>query len=408
MIDHHEITATLQPIGLALKIKTAKVTLDEGWSPYCQAEFTCVLPEGSDRTAVDLRTSELRVVGQMRQDFGATFALAVITAQIGASLAALTTFLASENLGKITRTYYTPWNGASIRGSVIRPFNLYVTERAFDDSAKELTIVAASDDVRLNRDRLNAAALYDPSTLSVREIAQVVVSRYGATLDAAAADATVAMVDATKWRPGVSAVDYLDPMLEAASLRLWCSEVGVWTITERQATTPGAVVLSPTDTMTGHVDRMTLEPEVWADAVIIKYQWNDDLGVAQESFDRAGATVPRAALSIVKRDTRYPGSGAAAGILERTQNRGRVLDVRAISAYDLTPGMAATITPPATIAQTGYLAAITWQLPDAEMNVETRGLVDTPVTAYVYGAVGKKYTDVPIGMTYATFDWSGF
>jgi hypothetical protein len=70
--------------------------------------------------------------------------------------------------------------------------------------------------------------------------------------------------------------------------------------------------------------------------------------------------------------------------------------------------MGAQITPIAGQVQTGVVSAITWRAPEAQMAVSTRGLVDTPATAYIFGPPGTSYLDVPVGISYTEFEWSLF
>lgn len=407
-IDRHSAIALVTPIGVTLGVKSVKATLDEGWSPYGQVTLVCSLPSPTDRDLLDLREHDLRLDLRLRRDFGDSGALADLTADIGGSVAALTALMGGQPLSSLTNRYYTPWNGASVRAAVTRNLNLLVTERRFDDIAKELTLTATTDESLLLGDALVSAAPWDPGTTSLKAIVQRVLTRYGATLDAASLDATVAVSTATIQQPGVGMWEYLDPMLEAASLRLWCDDQRVWRITERQSVVDGSVTITPSGSMTGHVDTMTFDPEVWYDAVVVEYRWVDDFGANHVAVDAAGAQPAKAVLRVVRENTRYPGPGAAAGILTRGQGRGRVLDARAISDYYVTPGMAATIVPPYTDSQTGYVSSVQWELPEAEMSLATRGLVEISPDSFLYGD-DVTFADIAISnptLAIQDFDWS--
>lgn len=402
-VDMHTLLAVLEPIGVTLDVKSADVTLDEASAPYADVRLTCAMLSPEDRALFDLRASDIRLSLDIRQDFGEAWSLASLTADIGGSMAALTALLGGLALGNLTNRYYRPWNGSAVIGTRHRILDLYVIQREFDDVGKEVTLTARSDEALLIGDALISTSPLDPASTSLRTISEKVLARYGAPLEPGATDATVAEVDATVWKPGVGAWAYLNPLLEAASLRLWCDELGVWRLTERQSTTPGAVTITPTGTMTGHRDTMTLNPDVWYDAVVVEYRWTDAFDLNRVEYDVAGPQPAKAVLREKRDQVVYPGPGAAAGILNRGQGRGRVLDVEAVSDYRVSPGMAATVTPPETPAQTGFIAAVNWRLPADEMSVSTRGLVDTPPESWLFAPTGLAWLDIAIGTSWLEY-----
>jgi hypothetical protein len=96
----------------------------------------------------------------------------------------------------------------------------------------------------------------------------------------------------------------------------------------------------------------------------------------------------------------FPGPGAAAALLERKRGRGRVLEVSAVSSYDTYPGRAVAITLPATAVQTGYVSAVTWDHPADEMTVKSRGLIDTPESAWMFLFSGDSWNNSPAGASW--------
>lgn len=406
--DAHTLLAIVQPLDLILDVKRAEITLDENRAPYGEVRLTCPLPGEADRTALDLRDESLRLDLRVRRDFGRPWSVADITAAGGEAVAGWTDILGGEPLSVFTAAFYRPWNGSQVRAAQRRTFDLYVLERLFDDVAKELTIIATTDEAQLLTGALVDSAFYDPGTVDLAEIVALVLDRYGLSLSADSETATVAEAEGTIQRPGVTDWDYLHSMLEAASLRLWCDEAGVFRISTRPATAEGTLALSAGASMTGNSDRMTFDPEVWFEAVVVHYAWTDVLGVSFEAWDVAGDMPARAVKTFERPGVIYPGPGAAAAILGRQTGRGRVLEVSNVSDYTATPGMAVVITPPDTLAQSGYLQSVSWSIPEAEMRVSTRGLVDTPEDAYLFGDE-TTFADVAISaptLEIEDFEWS--
>lgn len=367
------------------------------------------MPDSLDRDLVDLRDRELFVEFEQRQEFGTVWPLADLTAESKPGpvvLSEITALLAGDSLSSITNLFHVPWNDV-VRPARTRVGRLRVGDRELNDTNGTMRITAASGEERMIGDALISTTPWNPASTSLDVICRAVLARYGAVLSPGGADATVAQVSATIWQPGVGAWQYLNPMLEAASLRLWCDELGVWRLTARASATSGSLTITPTRDLTGLVDRMTLDPDTWFDAVVVEYSWTDEAGVGQKQWDvYPEGVVPRAARR-VERQTVYPGPGAARGLFRRGRGRGRILDVQALSNYATTPGMGVTITPPDTDAQTGYVSAVTWRYPDDEMDVATRDLVDTPSTAWAFVLAGIKWSDAPVGMSWLEYTPEG-
>jgi hypothetical protein len=403
-VDRHTLTARVASVGVTLNVKSARVSLAEDRAPYASVELTCSNPTPTDRELLDIRDDDLLVDVRLRRDFGEAWSLADLTDIVGGSMAELQQLLDGGRLSVITNALFRPWNASQVIASQSRNMRLWVTDRQFNDETGEATVTAASGEVLLIGDRLAAASAWNPGSTDLATIAQAVLNRYGAQLQAGASTATVAESEATLWAPGVAAWDYLDPMLEAASLKLWCDDAGLWYLTERQPTVAGQVTASALVNLTQYTDRMTFDSNVWTDAVIVEYRWVDDLDLNQVAYDFAGAQPSRAGSHFVRENTVYPGPGAAAGILNRSQGRGRVLEVGTISNYTHTPGQAAQITPVVGDVQTGYLSAVEWKYPEGEAELRTRGLVDTPETSWLNVPAGVSWLDVPEGTSWLEFE----
>jgi hypothetical protein len=379
--DRHSITATIDPLDLVLDIKTADFSIDESRAPYAELRITTALPTSDQMNLIDLTDQELRLVGQIRQDFGIIWDLGTLTEAGGNSVAVITSF-GGVTPSSITNRLFGNWNRIAYP-SQVRDFDLYITERSYNERNKEMEIKATSDESKLIFDTVVGATAVDPSSTDIATIAETVLDRYEAELAGTPSTGTVEEADATLWTPGTYAWDYLDTILEPAGLRLWCDETATWYLTERQSLQPGQLRISPTNLMLSHDDTMLYDPSIWYDAVVIKYEWQDDEGENQTAYDFAGVAVPRSALVETRPDTIYPGPGAAQGLLDRVQSRGRTIDVSAVSRYNATPGQAVTIEPPTGFDQTGYIVSVQFRLPDAEMNVTSRNLTENPVTSWL-------------------------
>lgn len=176
--------------------------------------------------------------------------------------------------------------------------------------------------------------------------------------------------DSFTWAPGVSAWDFVHPLVEAAGLRLFCDEYRVWHLVDPSTwTADGTLTLAAADNITDALDTIDRDGDDWYDSVVIKYSWLNKYGVPKVRYDAAG---PGGKVLLLEYDRAYPGAGAAAAILARSMAKGRMLDISAISDYLASPAMAFEATLPSTPEQTGVVSKVTWSHPADEMTVKTR------------------------------------
>lgn len=203
------------------------------------------------------------------------------------------------------------------------------------------------------------------------------------------------------WPAGVSAWDFLLPVTAAAQLRLFCDEQRRWRLVPSDYTVDGVVSATPATAREG-TDRIDRDGDTWADGVIVRYRWRAQDGTSMEKLDIAGTNGKVQIIDIARP---YPGPGAAEFRLNRLRGQGRTQNAVAIADHTAAPGMEARITLPGAADQVGRLQAVVLGLTDGFMELRTRGLTDTASTAYIFGAPGISYDDVPAGTSYDEFDW---
>jgi hypothetical protein len=204
--------------------------------------------------------------------------------------------------------------------------------------------------------------------------------------------------DMFRWVPGVTAWDFVEPLVQAGALRLFCDEARKWHLVDPALyTVPGLVQISAGTNAKEADDTITRYGE-WFDSVVIMYQWTTADGLSHTNWDIAGA--PGTKTILVEKRVPFPGPGAAAALLKRSKARGRVLDLTAVSDYKVTPGMSLQSSLPNSPTQSGLVAAVTWDLPADQMDVTSRGLGDLPSRAWLALAPGFKWTDSPVGDTW--------
>lgn len=213
--------------------------------------------------------------------------------------------------------------------------------------------------------------------------------------------------DMLVWQIGQTALTFLTPILQTVGLRLFCDEQSVWRLVDTSYLPRGLVKLTTGDNIHTLSDRASLtstHPDgspLWADAVVVKYTWLDRNADTQVRYDIAAPAGYRRAWFVELQEP-YPGPGRADYLLGRMQMRSRQLDVTARVDYQVTPGQEVTITTGDGTLQTGYVDAVEWDQTADDMTVRTKGLVDTPATAWNQLPYGHSWAASPVGASWAS------
>lgn len=177
------------------------------------------------------------------------------------------------------------------------------------------------------------------------------------------------------WKPGQNLHDFLEPLLEASGLRLFCDETRDWRLIDPNTyEVPGYAVVQSGHNATEGEDSISRNTDEWATGVVVRFRWVDADGIQREMFDVAGTDDK---VLMVDRESEYPGPGAAAYILNSLTGRGRTQDVVALVDLSVAPGQDVSIDLPGTVKQTGKVRSVTFGLSDGLMELGTRGLTDT-------------------------------
>lgn len=217
----------------------------------------------------------------------------------------------------------------------------------------------------------------------------------------ATADADLsAEPDALEWRPGVSAWDYVEPLVQAAGLRLFCDETRTWRLQPADARDPGQVNISPGFNLLSGTDILDPSGGEWADSVVIRYRWEDSNGDAQEAYDTATVEGARANSLHLDLERPYPGPGAAAAILRRMETRGHRLELEAVSNYAATPGMSVALQEPGQPLTLGWVQSVRFRLPERTMQITSAEARDIPDSAWLFLPAGETWLDSPLGASW--------
>ena len=368
-VDEHSIGAALDD-GTILDVKTATFKMDRGWAPYVQGTMT--IPRRLDLDAV---TEDHRVRVLMTQRFGRSKLASEISAMFpAATAAAMSTLYAGMTAAQVSALHFDPFNSFGVRASTTRFLDLTVRRVETGVRADETQIVLASDESIVQGFILMQTVGETFGSLSVRSIASQVLGRMGALLLDGTVDADIEFP--VTWEPGVSAWDFLAPIVQQSGLRLWADGRRVWRLDVDETPAVGSITLDGGDRVIDASLSTDVERGGWADAVVIRYQWRDEEDVEHVKYDIAGTNKPRNGILISYTDTVYPGYGAAAQVLRRRQRLGRSAPIAAVADYSVEPGMGLTISLADTPAQTGQVQSVEWRYPELTMTVEPAELAE--------------------------------
>lgn len=200
----------------------------------------------------------------------------------------------------------------------------------------------------------------------------------GAPSERKPADGIERLPELFTWEAGVSAWDFLMPLVSAAGFRLFCDEQRRWYLIDPQDWhVPGRYSVRPAITTSGQ-DVIDIASGEWYDGAVITYKWEDSDGISHSQKDSAGIN-GRVYAETIERE--YPGPGRAQAILNKSQGRGRVQDVTVQTNYNMRPGQEVQIDLPGTAAQIGTISRTDFGLSSGLVHLESAGLVETPAGA---------------------------
>lgn len=377
----------------------ASVTMDESWAPFIQGSLTCWAADAETLALLDPRL-DTRVTLTLKQSFGVIQTVAQFNAEwAGKTIADFNTAWAGKTFKDFNRAHTSAWNLTGFRAPSEITLDVTMRSRAVDHAAGTVTFEVASDEALLQDFALVSDTTEGTGGTSVLTAVNYALAKIGATVTGTT-DATVE-AESLVWAPGVSADRYLTPPLQAANLRLHCDEARVWRLGTPVFDTPGSIRLSELQSVTRAEQTISRDAE-WYDAVVIRYLWTDEFNIAVTAYDTA-TTPGYTKVLTLEYDKPYPGPGAAQGILDRAAGRGRVFDVEATSDYSVYPGKDLILTLPDTPVQSGVVSAVTWTFPADRMTVTSRGLTDTPPTAWVAAPEGYTWADSPAGTSWLDY-----
>lgn len=359
---------------LALNVTSLDVRMDEEWIPYIQARVVCALGDGSI-TSVNPQAGDVWVTVTAVRTFGRFDRISDVSRRYrGLTLAAFTERFRGSPLSAISQSLYHDYTNEGAMSRVDgRSWRLMLRSVAVDRKAGTVTMELASGEARLtdwqhmspNADRIPGAAMLD----KINWILRLAGFGSGVTYFPSTTPTDAELGNEAVRAPGSSALDFLTGLTRQHDLMLWCDEAGLWHLAKDRSL-PNTRKLRSTGNDRSVTEETTIRSrdDGWVTAVMVIYTWEN-----VDYYDIHTPFAPNPEDALVLRYNRpFPGPGLAENIYRRVRNRGRAMELVAVSQYGgISPGQFVEYSSPRETVR-GRLAAIRWQFPEDEMSIRLR------------------------------------
>ncbi len=181
-------------------------------------------------------------------------------------------------------------------------------------------------------------------------------------------------------RAGVSGLDFLAPLVQAAGFRLVCNESRVFSLRNADYIASGSVSIRQGVNLIDGSHVISRSSRLWFDAQVTRYRWTDSFGIQQERADSFALITPPTLVNEVSINAPYPGPGRSEYAVRRAQGRGREVTARSAADWTAQAEQAVTIVMENTPIQIGKSSRVDFDLDRNEMTISTR-TTDTPAGA---------------------------
>lgn len=179
--------------------------------------------------------------------------------------------------------------------------------------------------------------------------------------------------ESTVWRAGVSAMEFLLPLFQAAGLRLVCDEDRKWTLRDEDYTASGSLSAVYGANLRSGSERISLDSGLYMDARLTKYRW-DRNGKDYTQEDYYELTDPPQVVGYLEIDAPYPGPGRSEYAVRRAQTRGREVEIVVKTDMDTSAEQHVNVTLQDMVLQIGTAQTVDfrWAQTVDEMRILTR------------------------------------
>lgn len=384
MTNVSAIRATVRVGNTYVEPTSLRLTLDQEQAPYAKVSLEVPYDEetwtaGNAWALSDPREAPRLTVHLSHYTVGWTATLDQLARSFAPSVT-LDNMGWTGTLTDVSHLYALGWGDGLDALPTHMDLDLCIGLRRRDHATGLVTFEAQSDEVILMDGALVDTIALIPQSRTVLGAVVTVFSKLSRVLDRPTIEeptgANQVENEAAVWDPGESGWSYLSPLVASAGLRLWCDEQRNWHLVEASDDDLRTVV----STLTAYGSLKALSEEssrdTWADAVVIRYRWEDPDGTTHTTYEAAGDIHGNRCV-LIERERPWPGGGEAAARLAKWQRQGRTVTFDAVADLTLRPYTGAEVTDLDGNGMSGTVTGVTWSLPADTMTVTMRSVIDS-------------------------------
>lgn len=179
-------------------------------------------------------------------------------------------------------------------------------------------------------------------------------------------------LEALTWKAGISGLEFVHPLIQAAGFRLVCDEERKWTLRSSGYVAPGSVSFAEGVDLIDARNRLSRDDETWFDGQVTVYTSRDEFGNTIEAVDAYALTATPSKVIRVDVDAPYPGPGRSEYAVERAQGRGREVAATKVADWDARAEQPVIVTMSGAPDQVGLTESVEFDLSRDELTVTTR------------------------------------
>lgn len=174
------------------------------------------------------------------------------------------------------------------------------------------------------------------------------------------------------WSAGVSAMEFIAPLVQSVGLRLVCDEERKWTLRGEGYTAAGSLNVRFGVNLIAGGYRISRDSGLWFDAALRIYRWRDRDGIEHERVDSFALNEPPGRTSVITIDAAYPGPGRAEYAVRRAQGRGREVTATVVSDWRTRTEQPTALRLEGSPAQIGKVQSVAFDLSNDRMRITDR------------------------------------
>ncbi len=390
--------ATLTGLPTA-RCQSLEVDLDEGRAPFAAARFALAtspaLTAALSQAAIRAGTVAVDLLVR-RQWYTAPTLLEVGQGWGGLTLAQVGTEVGGSTLAALAGAWSTAWDTVDPwRAPDELAAHLTVSARDIASLPGQVVVTAASDELRLRKDRVIGARAAEPASTRLGALCAAVGISTAALNLAGLPVVTVPPLTLPD-SATTPAWDLLMTTAAAVERRLWCDLTGTWQLTDPSVAPSGSVHVARVADATDTEDASG----VFADVVLFvatatSYTTNQSTGVVTSEKVADIVTYPspvpagRHAYLTVTQDYGdidvagipfewLPTPASLAPRLAKVNSTDRQLTATATADPSVRPGQALTTGAPSLPALAGVVSAVSIRIPEDTMTLTARAITEVP------------------------------